>query len=77
MIETFKNWFIIDVPSSLMTNMSLIFFFWTQNLKWWPSNDEVWFIVSPSGRNQLRLIVDKITMNFLDLKNKVLSNKIV
>ncbi len=52
------------------------FFFWIQNLKWWPANDEVWFIVSPSGCNQLQLILDKITMNFLDLKDKVLSNKI-
>ncbi len=43
-------------------------------LKWKASN-EVWFMSTIIGRNQLRFIVNKLTSNFHDLCEKILSNK--
>jgi len=34
-----------------------------------------WFRTTPIGRNWLRLIMNTLTFDFLDLKNKVLFNK--
>ncbi len=41
----------------------------------WELVDDVWFSTTLIGPNQLWLIVDKFTMVFPDLKDKVLFNK--
>jgi hypothetical protein len=41
----------------------------------WKKVYDIWFITFPIGHNQLRLIVDHLTSNFLVLKEKNLSNK--
>jgi hypothetical protein len=41
----------------------------------WRLGDDVWFNITLIGQNQFWLIVDKFTMVFLDLKDKVLFNK--
>ncbi len=43
--------------------------------RWKPKYD-IWFIIAPIGRNQLKLIMNTLTFDFSSLKNKVLSNKI-
>jgi hypothetical protein len=37
--------------------------------------DEVWFTTIPIGCNQLNMIMDKLTIDFPDLCEKMLSNK--
>ncbi len=42
----------------------------------WKASNEIWFMSTPIGCNQLHLIINKLTSNFHDLCEKVLSNKI-
>jgi hypothetical protein len=41
----------------------------------WKAFDEVWFMSTPIGCNQLCFTINKLTSNFLDLCEKVLSNR--
>jgi hypothetical protein len=41
----------------------------------WRLFDDIWFSVALIGRNQLHLIVYRLTMDFPELKKNVLSNK--
>jgi hypothetical protein len=41
----------------------------------WKYCDNAWFTTTPLGWNQLHLIVDKLTLTFLHLKDKLMFNK--
>jgi len=40
----------------------------------WKYCDGAWFIITPMGQNKLCLIIDKLMLAFLHLKDKVMSN---
>jgi hypothetical protein len=74
-IETYKkNLFVITLLLDLLTNLGHIYCF-CELLKWKFFN-EVWFTIVLIGWNHLQLSVDKFTIDFSDLINKFLSNKI-
>jgi hypothetical protein len=41
----------------------------------WKYCDDAWFITTPMGQNQLRLIIDMLMLAFPHLKDKVTSSK--
>jgi hypothetical protein len=70
-----KNLLVITLLLDLLTNLGHIYCFFELNLNGGFFN-EVWFTIVPIGWNHLQLSVDKFIVDFSDLINKVLANKI-